>query len=249
VEKILVEKDTAVGVRLSDGREARADCVISACDGRQTIYDMLDGKYLDTKAEKMYRSFPVFPPCVQVSLGIARDFSAEPHWQAFRLDQPAMLAGVKVDRVPLRHFCKDPTMAPKGKSAVSSYYNADYAYWKKLSEDRGRYEAEKDKVAAFTLAELEKRYPGIQHQVEVIDVATPMTYERYTGNWQGSFMGWMNATKRVDLGLRLPGLKNFYMAGIWTQTGGGVPTAAMTGRGAIELLCHDDVRKFVATIP
>lgn len=62
-------------------------------------------------------------------------------------------------------------------------------------------------------------------------------------------MGWMNTARREQLGLRLPGLKNFYMAGMWTQTGGGVPTAAMTGRGAIELLCHDEGRKFVALMP
>lgn len=43
VEKILVEDDWAVGVRLSDGTEHHADLVISAADGRTTIFEMLDG--------------------------------------------------------------------------------------------------------------------------------------------------------------------------------------------------------------
>ena len=46
VEKILVESDRAVGVRLEDGTEHRADVVISAADGHTTLFDMLDGKTL-----------------------------------------------------------------------------------------------------------------------------------------------------------------------------------------------------------
>ncbi len=45
VEKILVENDKAVGIRLTDGQEFRADRVISAADGFATINHMLGGKY------------------------------------------------------------------------------------------------------------------------------------------------------------------------------------------------------------
>lgn len=45
VAKILVEDDQAVGVCLVDGTEHSADMIISAADGRTTIYDMLEGKY------------------------------------------------------------------------------------------------------------------------------------------------------------------------------------------------------------
>ncbi|MCB0158674.1 MAG: NAD(P)/FAD-dependent oxidoreductase, partial [Caldilineaceae bacterium] len=47
VEQILVENDRAVGVRLYDDSEHRADYVISAADGRGTIFHMLDGKYVE----------------------------------------------------------------------------------------------------------------------------------------------------------------------------------------------------------
>jgi phytoene dehydrogenase-like protein len=249
IAKVLVEDDRAVGVLLADGTTVKADFVISACDGHETLFDFLEGRYVSEKLEKHYDSFPVFPSGVQVSLGVARDFSGEPYSQVFLLETPAVIAGMETDKVTFRHYCDDPTMAPKGKSVVISFYNADYSYWKKLAEDRPRYEAEKDKVAAFTIAELEKHYPGIHHQVEVIDVATPMTYVRYTGNWHGSFMGWLNGSRVERLGQRLPGLKNFYMAGIWTMVNGGVPTAALTARNAVELMCHDDGKKFAATVP
>ena len=50
-----------------------------------------------------------------------------------------------------------------------------------------------------------------------------LTAQRWTGNWQGSYQGWL-PTPRI-LGRRLPrtlpGLKRFYMAGHWVELGGG----------------------------
>ena len=44
VDKILVENDKSVGIKLADGTEHRADCVVSAADGRTTIFSMLEEK-------------------------------------------------------------------------------------------------------------------------------------------------------------------------------------------------------------
>ena len=56
VEKILVEGDQAVGVRLADGSEHRAGRVISAADGYTTIFKMLDGKYAMKRRASRTRS-------------------------------------------------------------------------------------------------------------------------------------------------------------------------------------------------
>jgi phytoene dehydrogenase-like protein len=47
----------------------------------------------------------------------------------------------------------------------------------------------------------------------------------------------------------LPGLKDFYMAGQWVEPGGGVPTAAMSGRNVIQILCKRDRKSFLAQTP
>jgi phytoene dehydrogenase-like protein len=74
VVKILVEKDRAVGVRLADGSEHRSDRVISAADGHTTIFDMLDGKYINDEIQGYYDKFTLYPPLVYVGLGVARSF-------------------------------------------------------------------------------------------------------------------------------------------------------------------------------
>jgi phytoene dehydrogenase-like protein len=56
VERILVENNRAVGVRLEDGTEKRADIVVSAADGHTTIFKMLDGRYVTMKFELIIQS-------------------------------------------------------------------------------------------------------------------------------------------------------------------------------------------------
>jgi phytoene dehydrogenase-like protein len=260
VEKILTEADPsgrgdrAVGIRLVDGAEHRADVVISAADGHATIFDLLEGRYMSDKMRASYEKRPIYPSWVQVSLGVARHFCDEAQTVSYWLDEPIDLAGEKVDRIDVRHFGLDPLMAPPGKSALVVRFTCDHAYWKALYQDPERYETAKKGLALKVIDRLERRLPGIAGQIEVVDVATPMTVERYTGNWQGSRMGWlittdvfMTAAKGMDK--TLPGLTNFYMCGQWVELGGGLPTAAGSGRGLIRMLCKQDRKRFSTSLP
>jgi phytoene dehydrogenase-like protein len=99
----------------------------------------------------------------------------------------------------------------------------------------------------FNTAQLEKRFPGIGQQIEVADVATPMTMLRFTGNGHGyrapaSAMMWALFTGH-RLSQTLPGLENFYMAGQWAGTGG-VPLVAAMGRDVAHAICQADGRPF-----
>ena len=254
VEKILTENDRAVGVRLADGTEHRADVVISAADGHATIFDMLEAKYASAKVRGYYDELPIFSPIIQVSLGVARDLAGQPSMVSYPLAEPVTIAGEVRPRLSVRHFCYDPTMAPPGKSVIIVSFESNYDYWKELVQERERYDAEKKEIAIQVIGQLEKRFPGITEQVEIVDVATPMTYERYTGNWQGSMEGWLITTKtmRMTMGKgmdkTLPGLDNFYMAGQWVEPGGGVPTAATSGRKVIQMVCKRDRKSFVAGV-
>jgi len=260
VEKILVEADPAgrgdraVGVRLVDGSAQRADVVISAADGHATIFDMLESRYISDKIRGYYEKLPTYKSWIQVSLGVARDLSNEAPRVSYWLDEQIDIAGQKLDRIDIRQFSMDPTMAPPGKSVVIVMFDSDHAYWKPLYEDRERYEAEKKDIAVKVIGALERRLPGISGQIEVIDVSTPMTVERYTGNWQGAQEGWLITTDTIMMmgtGMEktLPGLSNFYMAGQWVEPGGGVSASAMSGRRVIRMLCKKDRKKFSASLP
>ena len=251
VAGILVEDGRAVGVRLEDGTERRAETVLSAADGRTTLYDWLGGRYLPDAVKRAYETWTVYPPILQVFLGVARDLSSEPFSIDYPLAQPITIAGEKRSRFAVRHSCFDKTMAPEGKSVVQVWYPTNYAHFEALAADRARYDAEKKEIADKTVAELDRRFRGLASSVEVADVATPITYRRFTGNWQGSADGWCGTIENMggQLPLHFPGLGRFYMAGQWTQPFSGTPGAAISARNAIQLLCHADRRKFETSVP
>ncbi len=254
VEKILVENDTAVGIRTADGQEHRSDIVISAADGHATLFGMLEGKYLDRKTRGYYENPQLFPPLIYVSLGVARSFGDIPPSVTglnIPLTEPIMVAGKPNRWMGVQIYNFDPAMAPPGKTAMKTQFMTDYEYWRKLRLEPERYKQEKEQIARQVIAQLDQRFPGLAGQVQTWDVATPVTWERYTGNWRGSYEGWL--FKHWDMNTRisktLPGLKGFYMAGQWVEPGGGMPTAVMSGRNVTQIICRKDKKRFVTIKP
>jgi len=252
VEEILVEDDRAVGVRLADGSEHRADIVVSCADGYSTIFKMLGERYIDQKIKDRYANWPMFPPILIISFGVASDFAGEASSNTVRLQRPITLGGQEFEAFGFRIYNDDPTMAPPGKTVVQVTLRTDFDWWYDLQEkDRASYNAEKERVAKDVLAQLERYLPGITSQVEVTDVATPYTFWRYTRNYRGAFEGWLLAPETMGTSVEktLPGLSNFYMAGQWVEPGGGIPSALFSGRNLMKRLCRQDGKEFSATIP
>ena len=247
--KILVERGYAVGVKLEDGTEHYADYIISAADGHATIFEMLEGKYVDDTIKGCYDNRIPAPPWVYMTLGVDRRFDDMPRCigdTVILLKDPIMIGGKEQQYISLHIYNFDPTLAPAGKTILRVAFNADWIYWKKLRENDEQYTAEKEKVANIVVSFLDKRFPGLAAQVEMCDVATPTTFEHYTGNWDGSPVGWQVSSKTWSKLIKktLPGLKNFYMAGQWVEPGGGVPIAAMSGRNVVQIICKEEKRRF-----
>ena len=97
-------------------------------------------------------------------------------------------------------------------------------------------------MAETVIEILERRLPGIGERIEAIDVSTPASVVRLTGNWKGSMEGWL-LTPGTGFGAgrqTLPGLRRFFMVGQWVQQGGGLPAGLMTARSAIQALRRQD---------
>jgi phytoene dehydrogenase-like protein len=245
VEKIIVENDIAIGVKLTDGSVIRADHVISAADGFSTIYKMLDGKYRSKKIDYAYKNWELFIPFVQVSFGIGKEVRSGSHIiMDFSKDQ--MIGRTKLDfGYSLMNYSYDNTMAPEGKTTLVMRFDTPWELWKDLEGDE--YSREKEQIRKDAVARLEKLHPGISESIEVIDVATPKTNVRYTGVKDGAYEGFMPTRENMmkSLKMQLPKLKNFYMAGQWLFPGGGLPPSAQSGKWAIMLICRNNKQQFV----
>jgi phytoene dehydrogenase-like protein len=248
VKKILTGNGRAIGVRLEDGSEEFADVVISNADGRKTLLNMLEGKFMNDRL-RGYCAEPADESdfAASVYLGVNRDLSREPSSMILLLDHPVTLAGLEAHSLEFQMYGFDTTMAPEGKGVIKAELRSTYSYWKAL--DKEAYAAEKQRLAEQVIALLETRFPGITQQVEVTDVTTLLTWERFMGGTHGfanipskrqSFMSAMGGSKDF----LHPELDNFYFVGVWATSVGALFMNALSGKKAIQHLCKKEGQTF-----
>jgi len=201
---------------------------------------MLDGKYInDTVRDYCTPLADETPFAIDVFLGVNRDLTAEPSSLVLLLEQPVTMANHKYDSIEAQLYGFDKSMAPPGKGTIKVELPASYAYWKQLyNGDREAYRQQKQQVAEQVIDILDNHFPGIRNQVEVIDVSTLMTWERYMGGTQG----WFNFPKFKTT---LPGLANFYFVGVWATMMGSLFDNANSGKSIIRRICKKEGKKFV----
>ncbi|MEE4260731.1 MAG: NAD(P)/FAD-dependent oxidoreductase [Bacteroidales bacterium] len=251
VKKIQVENDHACGIELENGEVHQADIVINAADGRTAIYDLLGGKYKDKNIFERYETdvFETIDKTLYIALGINRDFSDMPRKIHFHIDKPIVVDRMTtMTHLEVTHYCDDPHAAPKGKSLLALMPEAkDWEYWQNLRlNNKSQYNKEKIRVAKDVIEALENKFGNIKDHVEMIDVATPATYIRYTNNWTGGQISW-KATRKTfgkPTTWQIKGLKDFYMTGQWAGTSGGLINVVMMGNHLTQIICKNESRKF-----
>ena len=263
VEKILVENDRAVGLQFEDGSQVweREGEIVSAIDARTAFYKLLDEKYLNDGVRAWFDNIPIIGSPVMVTLGLDMPLDGEPtstNGLLIAPPKPVSLYGNDVGLLNVEVCTFDPTAAPEDKAVLRVNLPGNYEYWHNLSQTPEQYEAEKERVVKELIDSLEPRFPGLKDHLEMVDVATPVTFERYTGNWQGSSQGWLPVPQAYELQQKaaetgnwpasqsLPGLSHFFTVGQWLEPFGGLPTGAITAHNLIEKLCERDGKTFRA---
>ncbi|HVM50252.1 MAG TPA: NAD(P)/FAD-dependent oxidoreductase [Candidatus Acidoferrum sp.] len=252
VASITVENDRATGVRCADGTSIPAGTVVSCADAHNTIYNMLGGRYLTRQVRHLYGKCEVFPGLLQASFGIGITFPEAPHGLSFPIAAPLKVDDVTShDRLEVGIFGADSGLCPEGKTIMLVRMFSRFEYWSRLRDNSpADYTEAKDKLLRDLVGILDRRFPGLAADVEESDLATPATFARFTGNWQGSFQGWLPTPRSLGhrLPRSLPGLKNFYLGGHWVDPGGGLPQAALSGRYIAQMVCARDGRKFSTSV-
>ncbi len=247
VKKIITENGVAKGLLVRNDATHFSDLTISAADWNFTVFDALDGKFVDKEMIELkeLKKLEVFYSVMQFSFGIAKNLSELPHFFRVPLEEDIISPdGTAYSRFEVHIYNYDHTLAPKGKTSVTvSFYTTQREFWiDARKNDRPKYRAAKTEFTDKIIERLDITLGGIKEHIEVIDVATPATFQRYTNNWKGSTQGWLpgkNLLARSPVGFHLPGLKNFYYSSHWNQPGGGLPIAIKTGRDVAKKICKD----------
>jgi len=244
VEQIVSEGSRVKGV-LVGGKLLESDAVIYTGDlfnvNKFLEKPLEDEEFCDLhkKEEPLLVTF--------VSLGIKADLSKYPHVTYFDVD-PFICADTEITYLGCNNYAMYDSYSPEGGTAVTFYIiqkRSSYEWWKQAKEN-GTYKEEKEKVAESVIKALAKAMPETAGKVEVIDVATPLTYERYCGVWAGSWMNEMQTKRPVyKFSARPQDYENLYFAGERQREPGGLPVALIAGRTAVQWLCRDDDVVFV----
>jgi len=235
VDEILVDDGKASGVRLADGSMIAADAVVSTSSAPETVLRLLGGRFDAADTRHRMEHWKMFQPIVLASFGVDASPAGVPGMLLVDHVEPYEVGGVTSDHLYLRVCNDDASLAPAGHSVIQAMLATDYAWWAKQGSS---YNAAKERVAEIALAQIEKVLPGTRDRVRMTDIVTPLTYWSMARSWRGAYEGWMpNADSLFGrVKKTLSGLERFVMAGQWVEPGGGVPTAIMSGRQAIQLL-------------
>lgn len=247
VKKIITENNGAKALLVRNDVIHECDAVLSAADWYKTVFEYLDGKYVNDKLLKLKEGkvIDVYYSILLVSFGLKKTYKEYPHFHRFPIElQLKSPCGTTWDRLEVHFYNYDPTLAPEGKTVMAcSFYTTNGNYWINLRKnERVKYREEKTKFVNSVIELLEIKFPGIKNDIEVTDFATPATVLRYTNNWQGSAQGWLpgeNIIASSPVKMTLPKLKQFYYASHWGRPGGGLPVAINQGRDVAKLICKD----------
>ncbi|MDO4540542.1 MAG: NAD(P)/FAD-dependent oxidoreductase [Syntrophomonadaceae bacterium] len=249
--RILLKGERATGVQLQDGTVVNCDYVVPACDASVTFGRLLPEGYMEPLLKEMYdnrKAYPVYNTFqVALALDCAEDlFPAEMIWPCPELIfTPGM-----GERITIKSYGYEPSFAPEGKQILQTLQGGSedvFEFWRELYQDREAYKATKQKLAAQTLAQIEKRFPQTKGKLTVLDAWTPMTYVRYCSAYKGfyqSFMLTKHSAKRPYPSAYIKGLDNVILAGQWISPPGGLPGAAITGKYAVQRILNLEGRSY-----
>lgn len=234
VEKVVLENGKAAGVQLQE-ELLRADAVIVAAELNGALNNLFDTIPADGWLQELYTG--VKPSvCTFVGIGLKAELPDTP---MFRLEEPIRYAGLTETVLGFNNYHGYAGYAPAGCTVLTAILMGDsYDFWKK-AKDEGRYEAEKEKLGKQIERALCGRYPQLEGKIDVTDIATPVTYERYTAAYHGSWMTLAGpGSKMTPYPGYLDSIQGLYFAGQRLMPPGGMPGAVMTGRTAAQLACR-----------
>ena len=241
VEKILVKNNSAYGVKTSDGAEFKCKAVISNANAFDTVNKMIDDKSnLSDYSEKL-KKYSVSLSCFQIFLGLKEDLinklgisDSEIFYNtSFDIDADYnSMKNADVENGGYGITLYDniyPGYSPEGKNTLNILVLQGYEHWSKYEEDyfkynKSEYNSEKERMAGVLLNKIEDTLmPGLKKAIQVMEVSTPLTNIRYTGNYQGAIYGFDQTIYNAGqnrLGHSTP-VNNLYLSGAWTTPGHG----------------------------
>lgn len=237
-KKIIVKDGFVTGVVTDDGEEVKTGVVVSNASPLSTMVDLVGVD--DTPKEYMkdihsrligFATVNIYIgldcPAETLNMNVHENFimtgDIESEWErCFTLEPPEGFLFTCYNAT-------DPKFSPEGTSVVVLTNGAYARPWYAVPPHR--YVDVKNSYADGMLDVAERHFPGFRDHIEVIEVATPITNMRYTGNPGGTIYGtdqYLSDSGLLRLRHKAP-IDGLFFASAWTIPGGGYQPTISSG--------------------
>lgn len=242
VAKLNVEDDCVASMTLEDGTAVEADYFVPACDASFTFNALLNPSYEDNAFREFWSKPELYIVYGTFQAAFAVDSPKDFLDGDINLDVSSLRTEDWMgDRIAVKTYAYESEFAPAGKQVMQMLWGGTdkaYEYFKALYEtDKAAYQKKKQEIAENLLKRIEERWPEYEGKLSILDVWTPVTYERYCHAYRGYYQSCViskHVPKKPKPSPFIKGLKNVVLAGQWLSPPGGVPSAAITGKFAID---------------
>ncbi len=245
VDKVMVRNRRAEGVRLKDGTEITSDIVVSNVNAKKLYLEMIGEEQLPWLARFGIKSYEVSMSCVMLYVGLDYRPPLEAHHSLtigpLDLMNDFWWNDFKKGNVPEDVYgliCwpteSDTSLAPEGCHVLNIMgmgpYDLAHSDWDSIKQG----------VAEKMIHGLSQTaIPGMEDHVKVLEVSTPLDFERRLQNPKGAIYGLsMDLPNQAVFrpSAKSKSIKGLYLTGASTHPGGGVPTAIASGYIASQLV-------------
>lgn len=230
VTEIILENGTAVGVKLADNSEYRAQRIISNATRWDTFGKLIPGQYMPAREQKWQQKYQKSPSFLSLHLGVTADLLPEGtdchHILLENWDDMEKSEGTIFVSIPT---LLDPSLAPPGHHIIHAFTPSWMKEWQGLSVSK--YQKKKERSANRLIDRLEAIFPGISAALDYQEVGTPRTHRRFLGREDGTY-GPVPRRKLPGL-LSMPfnrtSIPGLYCVGDSTFPGQGLNAVAFSG--------------------
>jgi phytoene dehydrogenase-like protein len=241
IKKIIVEKNEVRGVAVN-GRTISTKYIISACDARQTFFELIGENKVEPaiidRLKSMISSTSVFlvylgldkfidgVSKLRSNLYILNDVEENNLYQSMLSDRNAHFA-ITSSAMRSEILSDKPSLC----IATNAMYR-DSGYW--------NLEA-KNKFADSLVSSAERVIPGLTSHVVFRGIATPVTMRYWTANFNGAAYGWASTPEQFGdpITSQRTKIRNLYLTGHWSNLSSGISLVANCGALTADLVVRD----------
>ena len=254
IKQVMMDGKKAIGIELNNGDKYYADYVVLATDpfnGKKLVEEEQNFKFFEKHLSDT-KNYPV-PYCVLLTFAVdkkALDSLNLTKIYTFKTDE-FLVGKSKINCIKLRDYSYDSNFIKDEKTVLQvmiSQKDTDYEFWNSF-ENKEEYNNAKMQIAHVVLEKITEKFPVLSEKIEIIDVCTQKTFERYTRSYHGSIQPfiWTAKGKMLNHNGKIGNIENLYISSQWGITPGGLPIAMLSGKFTIQRILKCEGRNFRIT--